>query len=90
MPLTDLSNVDWEDPCTRYTALRTAYMSLLSGRATQSVSYTANGVQRSVTYSNVSMSELRKEMEIARAECEGGFGAGRRFAMTGGARRRQL
>ena len=77
----------WLDPCQRYQALRRAYMMMLSGQQTNQIRYVANGVEREVRYGNISMSELRKEMELARAECEGGPGTGRRFAVVGGARR---
>ena len=85
MPITNTP--DWDDPCQRYAVLRQVYMSMLTGQRTSQVRYVANGVEREVRYSDTNMSELRKEMEVARAECQGGLGSGRRFAIVGGARR---
>jgi hypothetical protein len=75
-----------DDPCDVYKRLRRAYLDLISGTATQSVEYLANGVQRRVSYSQADLSNLKVEMERARAECMGI--RGRRFAIVGGARRR--
>lgn len=82
--------VDWTDPCARFAALNDAYMLLISGGQTQTVEYLANGVTRRVGFSKADLGTLRLEMERARQECSGSGELPRRFAISGGARRRPL
>ena len=71
---------DWiEDPCLRADVLRQAYYRLLSGQQAASVSYLANGVQRSVTYSKIDLDALATELRLAEQACANGGTAPRRI-----------
>jgi hypothetical protein len=63
------SPVDWQNACDRAVALREAYYSLLSGTQAYHLVYSANGVQREVTYSVIDMNRLASEIRVAEREC---------------------
>jgi hypothetical protein len=83
---------DWSDPCQRFTALSDAYYQLIAGGKAASVEYSANGVQRKVTFSFANISALRRAMLSAQDACDVANGAAtrpaRRFAIEAGSRRR--
>jgi hypothetical protein len=82
--------IDWSEPCERAEALRDAYNRLISGQQESEVTYTANGVNRHVRYSQASLDRLLNAIREAEGECavkEGGAPPRRRFAITAGSRR---
>lgn len=84
-----MADVNWEDPCERAKELNAAYYRLLSGQQESSVTYLANGVTRTVTYSKVDMTNLIGELRSAEADCAAKQGLAkprRRFAIQGGSR----
>lgn len=81
--------LDENDPCATAAALRQVYANLISGGASQSVSFKAgpNGVERTVTYHSANATALKAlitEYEQKCAALKGG--RPRRFAMRGGGR----
>jgi hypothetical protein len=79
--------IDLTDPCARAEYLRRAYYENISGNRAYQISYTANGVARSVTYSVVDKNSLLAEIRNAEAECGKATGRKRRFAITVGHRK---
>lgn len=84
--------VDWNDPCARAAALRSAYFTALSGGQTQRVRFKHGDNEQEVTFggSVSSLATLKREMEAAEDECRASQGLpplNRRFAIRGGARR---
>lgn len=80
----DLDDVDWSDPCAAAAALRPYYFRALAGGAEVSIRFD----DRSVTYSQANLTELRARLEgfeEACAKLQGG--TRRRFAITVGTRR---
>jgi hypothetical protein len=80
---------DWSDPCAVAEHLRAAYYRKVSGSQESQVSYIANGVQRTVMYSQADMKELIGALRDAEAECAAKQGVAkprRRFAIQGGSR----
>ena len=83
--------IDWDDNCARAAALRQAYYELISGRQAYEISYTANGVARTVRYSVIDMKLLLQEIRDAETLCAAETGvpvARRRYAITAGSMRR--
>lgn len=81
--------VNWDDPCARYVALKTAYYEAARG-ARKSISFQSGDTQQSVEYAPADMSVLKVEMDRAQRECEilrGVPSRPLRFAMVVGARR---
>lgn len=84
-----MADIDWSDPCAAAKELNAAYYRLLSGQQESSVTYLANGVTRTVTYSRVSMQDLIHALRDAEADCAAKQGIAkprRRFAIQGGSR----
>jgi hypothetical protein len=85
-----MAAIDWSDPCARAAALWDAYNRLISGQQETDVSYTANGVNRRVSFASASLDRLLNEYRAAENECAAKKGLPprwRRFAITGGSRR---
>jgi hypothetical protein len=85
-----MAAIDWSDPCARAAALWDAYNRLISGQQETDVSYTANGVNRRVSFAAASLDRLLNEYRAAENECAAKKGLPvrwRRFAITGGSRR---
>jgi hypothetical protein len=79
--------IDWTDPCARAQVLREAYYRLVSGTNAYQITYKANGVERSVSYSVVDKASLLNEIRQAEADCGKGTPTRRRFAIRAGSRR---
>lgn len=83
--------VNWDDPCARAKALRTAYFDRLQGGTTTKVRFKSaeneQQIETSVTLG--SLEKLRAEMIRAEDECLASQGkkSSRRFAITGGSYR---
>lgn len=77
---------NWDDPCARWLALRNAFFEITAGNNASAISYTSNGVARSVSYSVHDLSNLKQEVDKAEAECKTGQPL-RRMAFTFGHRR---
>jgi hypothetical protein len=85
-----MAAIDWSDPCARAKALWDAYNRLVSGQQESNVTYSANGVNRTVGYSSANLDRLLNEFRAAESECAASKGLAprwRRFAITGGSRR---
>jgi hypothetical protein len=85
-----MAAIDWSDPCARAAALWDAYNRLISGQQESDVTYSANGVNRRVSYSNANLDRLLNEYRAAENECALQSGKPvrwRRFAITAGSRR---
>ena len=85
-----MAALDWSDPCARAKALWDAYNRLISGSQESDVTYSANGVNRRVSYSNANLDRLLNEYRAAENECallSGKPVRWRRFAITAGSRR---
>ena len=85
-----MAAIDWSDPCARAKALWDAYNRLISGSQESDVTYSANGVNRRVSYSNANLDRLLNEYRAAENECallSGKPVRWRRFAITAGSRR---
>jgi hypothetical protein len=85
-----MAAIDWSDPCARAAALWDAYNRLISGQQESDVTYSANGVNRRVSYSNANLDRLLNEYRAAENECallSGKPVRWRRFAITAGSRR---
>ncbi len=81
--------VDWDDPCARYAALRSAYYNALSGNV-RSISFQTGENTQSVTYGPTDVTALRNEMIAAQRECTEASGVPAlpaRHAIQFGARR---
>ncbi len=84
-----MATVNWDDPCVAAQRLRDAYYRRLEGAQEVSVTYLANGVQRTVAYAQSNMAELIGALRDAEADCAAKQGLAkprRRFAIQGGAR----
>ena len=64
-----MATIDWSDPCARAAALWAAYNRLISGAQESDVTYSANGVNRRVSYSNANLDRLLNEYRAAENEC---------------------
>lgn len=86
----DPAAVDWSNPCLRAAALSTAYHTMLVGGRPQKIRYrSADDVEEEVTYTEASITGLRKAMIEAQAECalQTTGARRRRFAIVAGGRR---
>lgn len=84
-----MADINWDDACVAAKELSAAYYRLVSGQQESSVTYMANGVTRTVTYSRVDMKELIGALRNAEADCAAKQGLAkprRRFAIQGGSR----
>lgn len=83
------ATIRWDDPCVAAQELNAAYYRLLTGQQESEVTYLANGVTRTVRYSQVNMTALIGELRNAEADCAAKRGLAkprRRFAIQGGSR----
>jgi len=79
--------VDYSDPCAVLAVLRPAYYELLAGAKAQTVTFAAgNGSQRSVTYYQTSLKELRAEIARLEVQCAAASGGSRRRCVYAGGR----
>ena len=79
-------SVDWTDPCSRATALRAAYYTLLSGQQETEIRTRTLDTEEMVRFASGNLDVLRSEMQDAQDACAA-FQAGKtqyakRFAIT--------
>jgi hypothetical protein len=67
-----VTDIDVNDPCAAYQAVKTAFYRLLAGEAVATVEFeVGTGTRRKVEYHKSSLPELRAEMERLQTACAG-------------------
>jgi hypothetical protein len=83
---------NWQDPCERAAALRSAYYQLLSGQQEAEIRTRTLDAEEVVRFAPADLQKLVVELRAAEAACAaqtpGAPNPSRRFAITAGGRRR--
>ena len=61
--------VDWDDPCARAAALRSAYYDLLAGKREVRIRYRSSDTEDDISFAQASTAALQNELRRAEIAC---------------------